>query len=170
MGTFGYEGLGTYLVDLDEYSRYCKFPMDDVADQQAVSITWYLWGDDPIGIKVAIYDAALNLLGQGTGTKSVDDWITVTLDVPVPLTALADYWLGGITEPQGLCRRNVGAANQAAYKSAVTLPYANFPEDPMNPDAYESREYSVYCTYEAVPPPVPTPRSPAAGGLDPMVF
>lgn len=170
MGNFGYEIPGGDPHDIDYYSAYCKFQMDDVADQQAVSITWYLTGDEPRGFKVALYDAGLNLLGQGTGTKSGDGWITVTLDTPVPLTALAFYWLGGMAEEQVANYKDAGAANQSAWISKYDLSYANFPRDPMNPSAYGSNKWSVYCTYEAVPPPTPAPRSPATGGLDPMVF
>ncbi|GAG58175.1 unnamed protein product, partial [marine sediment metagenome] len=124
------------------------------------SITKYVKWDSgvPAYMKAAIYDVTSgNLLENGeTDQESFsspwDDWLTMSFPSKPTVEAATGYWLCWKLSHKSLSYRSAGDIGQSGYISGHSYldPFpAEFP-DPFN---LINVEYSIFATYEEVPPP-----------------
>lgn len=118
-----------------------------------VSITIYLkYRDNPANVKCAIYDSSLNLLTNGITEEKVltagyDDWMTFDFLISPSVAASTDYWLCwwyGLNAVNDYYNQIAGSENQHLHDEKTFDTW----RDPLEPDAYADRVYSIYATYE----------------------
>ena len=146
----------------------CKFTSGSAGDLASMAI--YLKNIGPaVNAKLAIYDSSLNKLANGeTEEKNIptDAWVTFNFPTSPSVAASTIYWLCWWLADVFYCYKAAGATNQLLHKS---MTYNGWPATLAPPTGYLDEEYSIYATYEEVPPPKKTLVQAALISIPPLV-
>lgn len=138
--TFGHGSVGGTYYSIQNEIAGSKFPLTEAGTATSMSIWTYYDGRK---LQAAIYDSSLDKVNSSVEfSGSSQDWASVNISASL---SIADYWLLLNQYDQVFVKYDSGDADQGLLKSQTYDTWPNTVDTPT----YNTRKYSIYCTYTA---------------------